>query len=146
MCNRDHEIQNLLAIQADMFRLAKRDYDLSPKRLALLSGVPEATVGSWANPRQPVAMPLHGFVRLLPYLPDDLASLIVDPAGKHIGTNDPADSCLHDLNQDATSFSATMARATHPASPGGVHVVPTERGELRDISRRMEPKARAVAA
>ena len=146
MCSSDREIQNIVAIQADMFRLAKRDYELSPKRLAALSGIPETTVASWANPRVPAAMPVHGLVRLLPYLPDDLTSLLTDPAGKHIGTNDPADSCLYDLSEDAAEYQREMARATHPKSPGGVHVVPSERGTLKDISRRMAPKARAVAS
>jgi hypothetical protein len=146
MCNVDREIQNILAIQSDMFRLAKRDYQLSPKRLAALSGIPEATVASWAHPQRPAAMPMHGFVRLLPHLPDDLSSLLTEPADKHIGTNAPSDNDIHDLIDTASELTNEGVRAMHPKSPGGVHIVPSERGKIRDISRRLAPRARKVAA
>jgi hypothetical protein len=126
MCNVDREIQNILAIQSDMFRLAKRDYQLSPKR--------------------PAAMPMHGFVRLLPHLPDDLSSLLTEPADKHIGTNAPSDNDIHDLIDTASELTNEGVRAMHPKSPGGVHIVPSERGKIRDISRRLAPRARKVAA
>lgn len=143
MCNRDAETQHVLALQADMFRLAKRDYALTFKRLSLLSGVPDATIESWSKG---VAMPVYGLVKLAPHIPDELTSLLMEPADKHIGSNEPSSNCLHDLNEVASAYTHEMARATHPDSPGGVHVVPSERGRLRDISRRMAPKARAVAA
>jgi hypothetical protein len=146
MCNVDREIQNILAIQSDMFRLAKRDYQLSPKRLAALSGIPEATVASWAHPQRPASMPVHGFIRLLPHIPDDLSSLLTEPADKHIGSNVPSDNDIHDLIAGASELSHEGVRAMHPESPGGVHIVPSERGKIRDISRRLAPKARAVAS
>jgi hypothetical protein len=143
MCNRDHETQHIIALQGDMFRLARRDYALSYKRLSLLSGIPDSTIESWAKG---VAMPLHGFIALAPHIPDDLLSMVVEPAGKFVGTFEPSGNDLHDLSTDCADYQAAMARATHPNSPGGVAVVPSERGGLRDISRRMAPKARAVAA
>jgi hypothetical protein len=78
MCNRDHETQHIIALQGDMFRLARRDYALSYKRLSLLSGIPDSTIESWAKG---VAMPLHGFIALAPHIPDDLLSMVVEPAG-----------------------------------------------------------------
>lgn len=143
MCLRDIETQHVLALQADMFRLARRDYALTFKRLSLLSGIPSGTLESWAKG---TAMPVYGLVRLLPHIPDDISSLLVEPAGKHIGTDEEAPNAVHDLHNDSAEFCLEATKATHPASPGGVNIVPSERSKLRDISRRMAPKARAVAA
>lgn len=105
-----------------------------------------AHVASWAHPQRPAAMPVHGFVRLLPHIPDDLTTLLVDPAGKHIGTNKQAENDIHTLLSDAAELNNEGVKAMHPDSPGGVHIVPSERGRIRDISRRIAPRARRVAS
>lgn len=143
MCQRDPESQHVLALQADMFRLAKRDYLLTYKRLSLLSGIPDSTLESWGKG---AAMPLYGFVKLAPHIPDDLLSMVMEPAGKFVGSVEPSDGDIHDLHTDAAELTSAATKAVHPKSPGGVHIVPSERGQIRDIARRLGPRALKVAA
>lgn len=143
MCDRTPETQHVLALQADMFRLAKRDYALTYTRLSLLSGVPTTTLESWGKG---TAMPLYGFVKLAPHIPDDLLSMVMEPAGKLVCSPHGGDGDIHDLHSVSAHLAHTVAKATHPKSPGGVHVVPSERGEIRDIARAIAPVAMRVAA
>ena len=138
MSNRDAETQHVLGLQADMFRLAKRDYALSYKRLSLLSGIPDTTIESWAKG---VSMPVSGLVKLLPHVPDELTSLLLEPAGKHVGTNETDDGDLDALGREAAGF---VAEKLDREADGTVcHI---DKAALKSRARRVAGVARAAAA
>lgn len=125
----------------DMFRLAERDYDLTIKRLVALTGM---DAGSLNNYKNGAAIPLHAFVQLCRYIPDELTSLCLEPAEKHVGTDEPSDGGPHDLAEDSGEYSRAFAEATRPDSPGGPSIVHSERLRLAQIHRRM--RTRRIAA
>lgn len=117
---------------ADMFRLAERDHDLTIKRLSLLSGMSAETLNTYRNG---TAIPLHAFVQLARYIPDDLLTMCVEPAGKYVGS-ELGDGDLDTAGLEAGEAAHAVQRARHPASPGGVAIVPQERAEIIPILRR----------
>lgn len=128
---------------ADMFRLAERDYDLTTKRLALLSGMSAETLNTYRNG---TAIPLHAFVQLARYIPDDLLTMCVEPAGKFIASEN-GEGDLDTAGLDAAEVANKVQRARSPASPGGIAIVPQERAEIIPLLRKSAASARrAVAA
>lgn len=123
-----------------MFRLAERDYGLDLKRLSLLTTL---DYGSLNNYRNGAAIPLHAFVQLAPHMPDELLSLCIGGAKKHVGTDEPGDGGAHDLARDSSEYNVEYINATDPRGDGGPAITPRERGRLNDIHRRM--RARKVA-
>lgn len=123
-----------------MLRLAERDYDLSVKTLNAETGIPIPTLNSW---KRDTMMPLGGFVALCRVIPDDLTSLLLEPAEKHVGTNETPDGDAHALARDGGDYNVAYLNATDPASENGAEISPRERAGLHDIHRRM--KARKVA-
>jgi len=138
MADRHSETQHVLGLQADMFRLAKRDHALTYKRLSLLSGIPDTTIETWAKG---TAMPVHALVRLAPHIPDELTSLLMEPAGKHIGTDEQDDGNLDALGREAAGF---VAEKLEREADGKVcHI---DQAALKSRARRIAAKARAAAA
>ena len=125
---------------ADMFRLAERDYSLDLKRLELLTGMSYETLKSYRNG---TAMPLHAYVQLARYIPDDLLTLCVAPAGKHVGSDEPDDGGAPDLARDSSEYGVTYLAAIDPDSEAGPQLSHRERAHLASIQGRM--KARRVA-
>lgn len=125
---------------ADMFRIAQRDYDLDLKRLELLSGL---DYSSLKNYRNGAAMPLHAYVQLAKYIPDELLTLCINGAGKHVGTDEPDEGGPHELARDSGEYNVEYLNATDPRSEAGPVISPRERARLCDIQRRM--KVRKVA-
>lgn len=125
---------------ADMFRLAERDYGLDLKRLELLTRL---DYSSPKNYRSGTAIPLHAYVQLAPHMPDELLSLCINGAGKHVGTDEPDDGGAHELARDSSEYNVEYLNATDPRGDGGVTITPRERGRLTDIHRRM--RVRKVA-
>lgn len=123
-----------------MLRLAERDYDLSIRTLNAETGIPIPTLNSW---KRDVMMPLGGFVALCRVIPDDLTSLMLEPADKHVGSNEAPDGDAHALARDGGDYNVAYLNATDPASESGIDISPRERAYLNDIHRRM--KARKVA-
>ncbi len=135
--NRDISPRVLLA-QAAMFRLAARDYGLSRTRLSLETGIAESTLKSWANG---TAMPVCGFAKLARIIPDALTSLLVEPAGKHIGTNEGGDGDLDALGRECAGL--VSEKLDREADGVLCHI---DRAALRGRARRVGAAARAVAA
>ena len=118
----------VLREQIEVFRLACRDLQLQLKQIADRSGIPYPNVKVYA--RGECQMPITAIKRLLsidgfaPYL-----SRLFAPEGfALVGLVDEPD---HDgLAVDAIEFAAEYASARHPASPGGVAIVPEETARL----------------
>lgn len=138
MSNHDAETQHLVDIQCDIFRLAKRDYALSPARLSALSGFPKTTIESWAKG---TAMPAFGLARLSRWIPDGLTSLMFEPAGKHVETNETDESDLDDLGCETAGFTAEYVQAVSDGK-----ITPMERAKLADRAIRLAAKANSVRA
>lgn len=136
--------QETKAAQKEMFRLAERDYGLSLGVIESEAGLREGALKPYnhSNIFARAKMPLWIFVRLCRVLPDDLTSLCVEGAGKRIASNKGADD-LDALATEAGDFAHEYSRARHPASPGGVEIVPQEAVPLHEIKRRMVARAGA---
>lgn len=137
-CNRTK--QDVAGRVADMFRLAERDYDLTIKRIALLSGMSVETLNEY---RKGAAIPLHAFVQIAPHIPDELLSLCVETAGKSVLSNETPDGGAHDLARDSGHYNVEYLNATDPSSEAGPAIGPRERARLSEIHNRM--KVRKVA-
>jgi hypothetical protein len=144
MTNRDGTKHDVTGAQEAMLRIAKRDHGLSSERIALETGIPLATVKSWKRTQATVVMSLSDFVAVARIIPNELLSLIIEPAGKHIASNGDGHSDLDALALEAAEFAHEYSLARHPNGPGGVTIVPQEASKLHDIRRRM--LAKAVAA
>lgn len=125
--------RNSVALQADMFRCAKRDHGLSTTILSRRTGISKSTLDGWASGQ--TAMPAWAIGEL--GLPADLASFVLDPYNRHVGDNEPTDGGIHDAASDAGEFGVAYIGARHPNSPGGERITPQEREGLATIQRRM---------
>lgn len=134
--------RNSVSLQAEMFRLAEQEHGLSVPMLARTRGIPKTTLEGWASGT--VQMPAWAIGAL--NLPDDLASLILHPFRKHIGTDEEGEDDLDALADDAIGYAHEHLTARSPSSPGGVRIVHSEEALLRARARRMCPKARRIAA
>lgn len=59
---------------------------------------------------------------------------------------EPEDGDIAALNTDAAEYNYEHSKATDPSGPGGAEVLPIERQRLKQIARRIAPRARTVAA
>ena len=109
-------------------QLARRVCD----KIAAETGIPLPTVSSWRR-SPPVAMALADFVLVCRVIPDSLTSLCLEPSAKHIGTNGDDEGDLDAVAEHAGEFAHEYQKARHPASPGGVEIVPQEAARLHDI-------------
>lgn len=123
-----------------MFRLAERDLGLTIAELARQSGISKSTIKGW---RDGSAMPAWALGELA--IPDDLASLVLDPFGKFIGTAGEDDGDLDALATKASEFLAEYSKARHPDSPGGIHIVHTEKASLTELRQGLRAHARKAA-
>jgi hypothetical protein len=126
-----------------MLRLAERDHDLSLPVLAAETGISKHTLATY---KRDVAMPVHVLVRLSRVIPDYLTSLLFEPVEKFVGTTAPDDGDLHELAEESAEFLGEYTRSRSPKSAGGVHLVPREKENLKDRSRRIAAVARRAAA
>lgn len=134
--------QETKANQAELFRLAERDYGLTIAALATETGIPEKTLTSYnhSNIFARAKMPLWVFIRLCAVIPDDVTSVMVEPVGKVIRSTGGGDD-LDALATEAGDYAHEYSKARHPASPGGVAIVPQEAATLHDIRRRVGARA-----
>jgi hypothetical protein len=144
MRDRDGTKQDVLANQERMLRLAERDHSITAKVINAETGIPLPTVQSWRRANSPVAMALADFVLVCRVIPDSLTSLCLEPSAKHVGTNGDDEGDLDAVAPHAGEFAHEYQKARHPASPGGVAIVPQEAATLHDIRREMVAKARAA--
>lgn len=123
--------------QARMFRLAQRDYGLTRKVLSLETGISYSTLKSWESGTE---MPISGFVRLARVIPNELTSLLLDCAGKHVVDDAGDDASIDELAVETGRFAADYIEANIDGN-----VTPIEREKLKDRARRIGSIAEKVA-
>lgn len=130
--------------QAEMFRRAAKEEGLTIAVIAARSPLKISTLKGWATG---TAMPAWALGALAEAgVPDQLLSLILEPFGRHIGSNAEDDGDLDALAEAAEEFAHQYSRARHPKSPGGVAIVPQEKAVLGPLAGRVKAKARKTAA
>lgn len=130
--------QHFVSLQERLLRLAERDYQLTAKVLSAETGIPIATLASY---RKGTMMPALAMAKLCSVIPDELTSMMFEPVGKHIGSNEPGEGDLDALGRAAAALTSDYVEAISD----GI-VTPMERANLKDRARRITPLARAVAA
>lgn len=126
----DGEIsQSVNAAQMRMFDLAYRKHGFSRKILHLETGIPLSTLKSWEGG---ISMPIEGAVLIAGAkgFPNELLSLLFEPAGKTVSDSDQDETDIDDLALSALDVLGKYIRYRHPESAGGIRLVP---GEVEDI-------------
>jgi hypothetical protein len=125
--------------QREMFRLAAKS-GLTIEVLAQRSPLKVSTMKGW---RDGAAMPLWAAGALgAAGVPDELLSALLTPFGKHIGTDEDGEGDLDTAGLDAGEAQQAIQRARHPASPGGIQIVPQERAEIVPLLQRNAASSR----
>lgn len=142
MANRDGTNGEVLAAQADMFRVAERDHGLTLKAIASETGIKLTTLQAWcaSNIFARARIGLPDFVTLCTVLPDDCTSLVLEPAGKHVGSNESGEGDLDALTREATGFAAE--KLEREADGKICHL---DKAKLKERARRVASVARRVA-
>lgn len=117
--------QDSVAAQRELFRRAKQK-GLS---IAVLhqrdSNLKVSTLRTWASGE--TAMPAWAIGALGEAgVPDHLLSLVTAPFARCVVSEEDGEGDLDSAAIAATDFIAEMARSRHPASPGGMTIVPQE--------------------
>lgn len=113
-----------VSAQGEMFRIAAKQ-GLTIPVLVKRSPLKKSTMEGWANG---VVMPAWAIGVLGEAgIPDDLLSLITEPFGRSVITDDTGDGDLDTAAIDATEFASEVQRARHPKSLGGIAIVPQEK-------------------
>jgi len=133
--------RNSVELQREMFRLAEKEHGLSLAVLSRTRDIPLSTLKGW---RDGAAMPAWALGELR--IPDDLASLVLQPFQKHVGTDEEGDGDLDVLGLEALGLAGEVAAARSPSSPGGTNIVPIEKAQIGAKARRICPRARSAAA
>jgi hypothetical protein len=116
--------RNSVEAQREMFRRAAADEQLPLAAIAKLSGIAATTLKGW---KDGAAMPAWAIGALgAAGVPDYLLSLVTEPWQRSVVTDEHGDGDLDSAAIAANDFSAEVLRARHPASPGGVAIVPQE--------------------
>lgn len=144
--DRDGTKQDVAAAQERMLRLAERDFGITKAVIAAETRIPIETVRSWYRSNAPVAMSLGDFVLVCRVIPDALTSLVFEASAKHVGTNGPDEGDLDTVAEHAGDFAHEYQKARHPASPGGVEIVPQEAAKLHDIRSNLVANSRGRKA
>lgn len=131
--------------QAELFRLAKSELGLSIEAIhARFKPLKVSTMREWA--KGAAAMPAWAIGALgQAGVPDELLSLVLQPFARHVGTDEDGEGDLDTAGLDAGEAAHEIQRARHPASPGGVAIVPQERAVIVPILRRAVASGRRAA-
>lgn len=141
MADLSQSARNSVELQREMFRLAEKEHGLSLAVLSRTRDIPLSTLKGW---RDGAAMPAWALGELR--IPDDLASLVLQPFQKHVGTDEEGDGDLDVLGLEALGLAGEVAAARSPSSPGGTNIVPIEKAQIGAKARRICPRARSAAA
>ena len=124
--------------QRELFRLAAKEVGLTIAVIAARSPLKVSILKGWANG---TAMPAWAIGALGEAgVPDHLLSLLLEPFGRHVGTDENEDGCLHALGREAAHYTADMV----DAESDGV-VTPIEKSKLQDRARRIAGMARRAS-
>lgn len=133
--------RNSVAAQSDMFRFAERDHALSIRVLHLRTDIPMSTLAGWAKG---TVIPAWGLFKLGKQgrIPDHLLSLVGEAFERHVGTDESGEGDLDTAALDASEFARAVQQARHPASPGGVAIVPQEVARIVPFAKQATASAR----
>jgi hypothetical protein len=127
--------RNSKANQIEMFRRAKVEEGLDIPSLMDNYPFKESTLREWSNGT--AAMPAWALGALgKAGIPDQLLSLVLEPFHHHVGKDETGEGDLDTAGLDAGDAQHAIQRARHPASPGGVAIVPQERAEIIPLLRK----------
>lgn len=128
-----------ISAQREMFRLAEKECGLSLRAIAAKSPLKLPTLKGW---RDGAAMPAWALGALADAgIPDHLLSLVLEPFGRLVLTDDRDDGDLDALGREGAHYLAEHA----DAKADGV-ITPIERSRLQERARRLAGVARGVAA
>ena len=129
-------IEQTLDAQRRVFRIAQdpRRYGLTIKLIAGESGVGYDSLRNYAAGE--TMMPLCALRSLVGVVPDELLSMLM-PSGRMI-VQVPEELDPDTVGDACRDYLATLAAATHPASPGGREVVDCELEALGDRAARLK--------
>lgn len=132
-----------VAAQAELFRLAAKEEGLTLDAIVARSPLKLSTLKGW---RDGAAMPAWAVGALgSAGVPDHLLSLVLQPFGKHVGSDEDGDGDLDTAGLEAGEVAHAVAKARSPNSPGGVAIVPQERGEIIPLLQRSVASGRRAA-
>lgn len=141
MANLPLPARDSVEAQRELFRLAAKE-GLTIPVIAARSPLHESTMKGW---RDGAAMPAWAIGALGEAgVPDELLSLVLEPFSRFVVTDDGDEGDLDTAGLDAGDLAHAVQRARHPASPGGVAIVPQERAEIVPIIRRSVASGRAA--
>lgn len=123
---------------ATVFRLAEHGHGLKLRMIEKATGIPYETLRGYKSGA--VAIPLINAVRLMTVLPDELSSLLVEPAGKRVVSIDSAGEGWLDVLHESCSLDAEIAEAE------SLGMTPSREAQLRDHARTVIAKLQRVAA
>ncbi len=131
--------------QMHMLDLAYRKHGFTRKILASHMEVSPSTVRSW---EEGTSMPVHAFVKLarVPKFPNELLSLMVEPADRVIADAEEDEADIDDMVLAAAKVIELYVKGRHPDSDGGIRLVHTEKGEIKDAAKGLKARAAKVAA
>lgn len=144
MADLSQNARNSVALQREAFRLAEQEHGLSIAVLSRTRKISLSTLKGW---RDGSAMPAWALGELR--LPDDIATLILQPFGRAVLTTDEdGEACAVDydaLGLEALGLASEVAQARSEESPGGTAIVHTEEAMIKARARRMAAKSRKAA-
>lgn len=113
-----------VAAQQELFRRAEHECGLSLRAIAARSPIPFSTLKGW---KDGAAMPAWGLFALGDAgIPDHLLSLVGSPFMRCVVTEEDGEGDLDTAAIEAAEFASEVAKARHPASLGGIAIVPQE--------------------
>lgn len=131
-----------IAAQQTMFRRAQAEFGLSLRVLSERSPIAYGTLRGWY---EGAAMPAWAIGALGDAgIPDELLSLLTSPWKRSVSTDEENDADLDDAADAAGEVERAVRRARHPASPGGVAIVPQERATIVPLVQTAKAKLARV--
>jgi len=132
-----------VAAQQELFRRAASEEGLTIAVLAKRGPVSASTMKGW---RDGAAMPAWAVGALGEAgIPDHLLSLITEPFGRFIVTDESEDGDLDTAATAATEFAAEVQKSRSPKSPGGLAIVPQEAAVIHQKRQRAAALMRRAA-
>lgn len=142
MSRRSNIAQDIISRQERMLRLAERDYDLTLSVLSAETEIPKETLATY---KRDTAMPAWTLVLLSRVIPDELTSLMFEPIGKHVGTDETGEGYLDALARESAGYNVEYLDSRAPGSENGPALSPREEARLKDRARRIAATARRAA-
>lgn len=145
MANLSLPARDSVAAQQELFRRANSEEGLSVAVLCKRGPFTSSTMRGWANGE--AQMPAWALGALGEAgVPDHLLSLVLEPFGHNVGTDETGDDDLDEAADAAAEFTGAVMRARSPKSPGGVAIVPQERAVIIPLGRKACARIRRAAA